>query len=213
MVQPGYLIYMNVMWTADIWMKWRCDHRGCDCKVTKKNVFGASTGFEPIASVLALQCSTNWAMKTHTLGAGQFGEFIVPVKGMRYINIMWTADIRIKWKKVLTSNSWIILESRNSESFSLSGPHILGHLCIKTKFLGIFLSTLNVSILKRSLRRSSCKMPKFFVTSVNVFCVGNNSEIKLCKFYFHAHLLYFYMANWLSTWWNFKKTFQLKYCG
>ena len=98
-----------------------------------------------------------------------------------------------------TSNWSIILESRNSESFSLSGPHILGHLCIKTKFLGIFLSTLNVSILKRSLRRSLCKMPKFFVSSVNVFCLGNNSEIKLCKFYFYAHLLYFYMANWLST--------------
>jgi len=32
-----------------------------------------------------------------------------------------------------TSNSWIILESRNSESFSLSGPHILGHLCYQNK--------------------------------------------------------------------------------
>ena len=40
-------------------------------------------GFEPMASALALQCSTNWAMKTHTLGAGQFIEFIVPVKGMK----------------------------------------------------------------------------------------------------------------------------------
>ena len=27
-----------------------------------------------MASVLALQCSTNWAMKTHTLGAGQFAD-------------------------------------------------------------------------------------------------------------------------------------------
>ena len=42
----------------------RCDHRGCDCdlsnrKVSPKNVFGASTGFEPIASALALQCNYN----------------------------------------------------------------------------------------------------------------------------------------------------------
>ena len=27
-----------------------------------------------MASALALQIFTNWAMKTHTLGAGQFGE-------------------------------------------------------------------------------------------------------------------------------------------
>ena len=37
--------------------------------------FGTSTGFEPMTSVLALQCSTNWAMKTHTLGEDQFVEF------------------------------------------------------------------------------------------------------------------------------------------
>ena len=37
--------------------------------------FGTSTGFEPMTSVLALQCSTNWAMKTHALGEGQFVEF------------------------------------------------------------------------------------------------------------------------------------------
>ena len=41
-------------------MKWRCDHRSCD--------------YEPVASALALQCSTNWAMKTPTLGAGHFIE-------------------------------------------------------------------------------------------------------------------------------------------
>jgi len=37
-------------------------------------------------------------MKTHTLGTGQFMEFIVPVKGMKHINIMRTADIRMKWR-------------------------------------------------------------------------------------------------------------------
>ena len=55
-------------------------------------------GFEQMASVLALQCSTNWAMMTHTLGAGQFIEFIVPVKGMKHVNVKWTADIQMKWR-------------------------------------------------------------------------------------------------------------------
>ena len=54
----------NIMWTADIRMKWRCDHRGFDYdlsnrKLSLKNVFGASSGFERMASALALQCSTN----------------------------------------------------------------------------------------------------------------------------------------------------------
>ena len=39
-------------------------------KLAWKN-FGTSTGFEPMASALALQYSTNFAM-THTLGASQF---------------------------------------------------------------------------------------------------------------------------------------------
>ena len=84
-------------------MKWRCDHRSYDCelsnrKLSPKNVFGASRGFEPMASALTLQCSTNWAMKTHTLGAGQFIESIVPVKGMKHMNIIWTGDIQMKWR-------------------------------------------------------------------------------------------------------------------
>ena len=54
-----------IMWTADIQMKWRCDHRSCDCdlsnrKLSPKSVFGASTGFEPVASALALcVCSSH----------------------------------------------------------------------------------------------------------------------------------------------------------
>ena len=43
----------------------------------RKKKFRTSTGFEPMAAALALQCSTNWAMKNHTLGAGQFVESIL----------------------------------------------------------------------------------------------------------------------------------------
>ena len=39
--------------------------------------FGTSKGFEPMAAALALQCWTNCAMKNHSLGAGQFVEFIL----------------------------------------------------------------------------------------------------------------------------------------
>ena len=46
-----------------------------------------------MASALALQCSTNQARKTHTLGAGQFIEFIVPVKGMKQSYEITTAMI------------------------------------------------------------------------------------------------------------------------
>ena len=70
------------------WMKW-CELRtiavnrnlsNCENSPKKKKFFGASTGFEPVASALALQCSPSWAMKTHILEAGQFIEFINPWK-------------------------------------------------------------------------------------------------------------------------------------
>ena len=48
-----------------------------NCKNSpKKSFFGASTGFEPVASALALQCPPSRAMKTHILEVGQFIEFI-----------------------------------------------------------------------------------------------------------------------------------------
>ena len=94
-IAGNFLTTNLYMWNISKRMKWRCDRQSCDCnlsnhKVSLKNVFGASTGFEPMASALALQCSTNWATTTHTLGAGQFIEFIIPVKGMKHMNIMWT---------------------------------------------------------------------------------------------------------------------------
>ena len=59
------------VWSSQLCLRFK------QSKLSLKNVFGASTGFEPMASPLALQCSNNWAMKTHTLGAGQFVEFII----------------------------------------------------------------------------------------------------------------------------------------
>ena len=74
--------FLMKMW----WSQWLLQFKLL--QINPKNVFGTSTGFEPMASALALQCSTIWAMKTHTLGAGQFVEFILS-------KMIWTAEIQI----------------------------------------------------------------------------------------------------------------------
>ena len=106
------------MWTADIRMKWRCDHRSCDCDLRNRKL--SPKCFLCIASALALQCSTNWAMKTHVLGEGQFTEFIVRVKGMKHRNIMWTADKRIKWRydHRVTQRPWVRTSLKPRKHFS-----------------------------------------------------------------------------------------------
>ena len=69
----GYQYYVNCRHTNEMktW-SWKLWLRFKQLQIKAKNFLGASTGFEPVASALALQCSTNCAMKTHTLGAGQF---------------------------------------------------------------------------------------------------------------------------------------------
>ena len=56
--------------------KWRYDRRSGNCNSSSCKLIRrksrASMGFELMTTTLALQCSTNWAMKTHTLGAGHF---------------------------------------------------------------------------------------------------------------------------------------------
>ena len=61
-------------WTTIIFKR-RYERCEGNCNLSNKH-FETSTGFESTASALALQCSTNWAIKTHTLRAGQFVEFI-----------------------------------------------------------------------------------------------------------------------------------------
>ena len=70
------------MWTAEIQiLKKRYDRRSGNCKLGDANKpeknFATSTGFELMATALALQCSTILAMKTNTLRAGQIVEFIL----------------------------------------------------------------------------------------------------------------------------------------
>ena len=52
-----------------------------NCEEAQKKVFRGFNGIRALGlSVLSLQCSTSWAMKTHPLRAGQFIEFINPWK-------------------------------------------------------------------------------------------------------------------------------------
>ena len=46
--------------------------------VVIENNFGTSRVLKLMASALALQCSTNWAMKTHTSGADHWIKFAIP---------------------------------------------------------------------------------------------------------------------------------------
>ena len=72
--------------------------------------FRTSTRFKPVTSRLPMRCSTNWAMKPLTLGAGQLWVHMFPSKRwvlMIYeINQIWTAEMKWKWKK--WSSLWTI---------------------------------------------------------------------------------------------------------
>ena len=63
---------------------------------------------EPMASALALQCSTIWAMKTHILGAGQFVEFAFTGERNETWKTMWTAEVQILWRYDRRSGSCIL---------------------------------------------------------------------------------------------------------
>ena len=83
----------EMMWTAGIQMKWVCDHRSESQfkqlrKSPKKRDFGASTGFEPMASALALQCSTSLSYEDPYTGGRPIYWAHQPVKGMKH---------RMKW--------------------------------------------------------------------------------------------------------------------
>ena len=118
-----------------------------------------------MASALALQCSTNWAMKTYTLGAGQFVEFIVPVKGMKHMNIMWTADIQIKWK-------WIVSYLYPLPSISSNLAFRLAiHIFTKIRF------SRHINFISRCLQHKV--IPKGFRSNFHVSIFSNVSKFNL----------------------------------
>ena len=72
-----------------------------DLKKPEKNS-GLQRGLNPWPRDLPVRCSTNWAMKPLTLGAGQLWVHMFPWKKwvlMIYeINHIWTAEMKWKWR-------------------------------------------------------------------------------------------------------------------
>ena len=101
---------MKMMQTAEKqFFKWRYNcHSGIAKKsniaIYQKKILGLQQDLNPMmAFVLVLQCFTDWAKKTHTLGAGRFAEFILIVNGMKHgMKMMWTAKIQIYMKIIMT---------------------------------------------------------------------------------------------------------------
>ena len=101
------------MWTAGIQMKWVCDHRSESQfkqlrKSPKKKDFGASTGFEPVASALALQCSTSLSYEDPYAG----GRPIYWVHHRMKHRMKWCELREYKWNEYVT-----IAVNRNRNPF------------------------------------------------------------------------------------------------
>ena len=111
-------------------MKW-CELQNLsNCKTARKKFFRASMGFEPMASVFALQCSTSWAMKTYTLEAGQFIEFINPWKEWNTewndVNCGNTNEMNIIYVTIAVESQFKQLQNslkKNCELTSVIVPH------------------------------------------------------------------------------------------
>ena len=95
------------MWTAGIQMKWVCGHRSesqfkqLRKSPKKREDFGASTGFEPITSALALQCSTSLGYEDPYTGGRPIHWVHQPVRGMEHR--MKSCELReYKWNESVT---------------------------------------------------------------------------------------------------------------
>ena len=103
-------IYCNTEWNdvnCGKQMKWVCDHRSesqfkqLRKSPKKKRDFGASTGFEPMASALALQCSTSRSYEDPYTGGRPIYWVHQPVKGMKH-RIKWCELREYKWNEYVT---------------------------------------------------------------------------------------------------------------
>ena len=89
--------------------KWRNDRRSernlCNYVKKPEKNSGLQRGLNPWPRDLPVRCSTNWAMKPLTLGAGQLCFHIFPWKKwvlMIYeINHIWTAEMKWKWRNCI----------------------------------------------------------------------------------------------------------------
>ena len=72
-----------------------------NCKKARKKDFGASTGFEPVASALALECSTSLSYEDPYAGGRPIYWVHQPVKGMKH-RMKWCELREYKWNEYVT---------------------------------------------------------------------------------------------------------------
>ena len=115
----------SLQYKTMLFMKWICDHRSESQfkqlrNSPKKKFFGASTGFEPVASALALQCSTSLSYEDPYTGGWPIYWVHQPVKGMKH---------SMKWCELREYMKWIcdhrsesqFKQLRNSPKKSFAG--------------------------------------------------------------------------------------------
>ena len=72
-----------------------------NCEKARKKDFGASTGFEPVASALALQCSTSLSYEDPHTGGRPIYWVHQPVKGIKH-RMKWCELREYKWNEYVT---------------------------------------------------------------------------------------------------------------
>ena len=91
------------MWTVGIQMyvTIAVNRNLSNCKKARKKDSGASTGFEPVASALALQCSTSLSYEDPHTGGRPIYWVHQPVKGMKH-GMKWCELREYKWNEYVT---------------------------------------------------------------------------------------------------------------
>ena len=101
------MIYeINHIWAAQMKWKWRNDRHSernlCNCVKKPEKNSGLQRGLNPWPRDLPVWCSTNWAKKPMTSGAGQLWVHMFPwmkwVLMIYEINHIWTAQMKWKWR-------------------------------------------------------------------------------------------------------------------
>ena len=127
----GNILQNEMMWTAGIQMKWICDHRSesqfKQLQNSPKKFFGAPTGFEPVASALALQCSTSLSYEDPYTGGRPIYWVHQPVKGMKH-RMKWCELREYKWNKYVTiavNRNFIIIMAWLRERRFMKFVHVI----------------------------------------------------------------------------------------
>ena len=79
--------HINIMWTADIRMKWRCDHCSCDCDLSNhgfESRWSPKTFFGLTLRLLKLQSQLRWS-RLHCIGMSAVHVIFISSNNVQYI--------------------------------------------------------------------------------------------------------------------------------